>query len=93
MGYLVEEAGLMDRLFRGFQKLLGGIRGSLYLGVLVTGTIFAAATGIIRASVTLLGIMAGTAMKRAGYDPSLSAGVITAAGCLGDGLAPVSWRP
>lgn len=88
MGYLLEEAGLMDRLFRGFQKLFGGVRGSLYLGVLITGTIFAAATGIIGASVTLLGIMAGSAMKRSGYDPSLSAGVITAAGCLGILIPP-----
>ncbi len=88
MGYLLEEAGLMDRLFQGFRKVMGGIRGSLFLGVIMTGTIFAAATGIIGASVTLLGIMAGNAMKRGGYDPSLSAGVITAAGCLGILIPP-----
>ena len=61
MGYLLEQSGLMERLFRGVQLLLAGVRGSLYLAVLVTATIFAAATGIVGSSVTLLGVMAAPA--------------------------------
>ncbi len=55
MGYLLEQSGLMERLFRGIQQLLAGVKGSLYIAVLVTATIFAAATGIVGSSVTLLG--------------------------------------
>ena len=80
MGYLLERAGLMERLFLGFQMMFAGLRGSLYLAVLVTATIFAAATGIVGSSVTLLGVMAAPAMQRSGYDVPLSAGVITAGG-------------
>src|SRR5512144_441281 len=56
MGYLLEQSGLMERLFRAVQLLLASVRGSLYLAVLLTATIFAAATGIVGSSVTLLGV-------------------------------------
>jgi TRAP-type mannitol/chloroaromatic compound transport system permease large subunit len=62
MGYLHEQSGLMERLFRGVQLMFASLRGSLYLAVLVTATIFAAATGIVGSSVTLLGVMAAPAM-------------------------------
>ena len=88
MGYLLEQSGLMERLFRGMQLLLAGVRGSLYLAVLITATIFAAATGIVGSSVTLLGVMAAPAMKRSGYDVRLSAGAITAGGTLGILIPP-----
>ena len=88
MGYLLEQSGLMERLFRGVQELLAGVRGSLYLAVLVTATIFAAATGIVGSSVTLLGVMAAPSMKRSGYDVRLSAGAITAGGTLGILIPP-----
>ncbi|MFH1122774.1 MAG: TRAP transporter large permease subunit [Pseudomonadota bacterium] len=88
MGHLLERAGLMERLFRSFQLMLGGLRGSLYLGVLLTSTIFATATGIIGASVTVIGIMAAPHMTKSKYDPRLSAGTITAGGCLGILLPP-----
>ena len=88
MGYLLERAGRMERLFLGFQMMFAGLRGSLYLAVLVTATIFAAATGIVGSSVTLLGVMAAPAMRRSGYDVSLSAGVITAGGTLGILIPP-----
>ena len=65
MGFLLEQSGLMERLFRGIQQLLAGVRGSLYLAVLITATIFAAATGIVGSSVTLLGVMAAPSMTRA----------------------------
>jgi len=88
MGYLLEQSGLMERLFRGVQQLLAGVRGSLYLAVLITATIFAAATGIVGSSVTLLGVMAAPSMKRSGYDIRLSAGAITAGGTLGILIPP-----
>jgi tripartite ATP-independent transporter DctM subunit len=83
MGYVVEQAGLMERLFRAFQLLLAPVRGSLYLGVILTATIFAMATGIVGAAVTVLGIMAAPIMMSSGYSPRLSAGAIAAGGTLG----------
>ncbi len=88
MGHVLEQAGLMERLFRSFQLILAPLRGSLYLGVLLTATLFATATGIIGASVTVMGLMAAPAMMKAGYDPKLSAGCITAGGCLGILIPP-----
>jgi tripartite ATP-independent transporter DctM subunit len=88
MGYLLEQSGLMERLFRGVQLLLAPLRGSLYLAVLITATIFAAATGIVGSSVTLLGVMAAPAMKRSKYDVRLSAGTIAAGGTLGILIPP-----
>jgi len=88
MGVLLERAGIMNRLFRAFQLMLAPVRGSLYLAVTFTATIFAAATGIVGASVTLLGVMASPSMKRSRYDVRLSAGVITAGGTLGILIPP-----
>ncbi len=88
MGHILERAGLMARLFRSFQFILAPVRGSLYLGVLGTATLFATATGIIGASITVMGMMAAPAMTRAGYDPRMSAGVIAAGGCLGILIPP-----
>ena len=88
MGYLLEQSGLMERLFRAIQLMLAALRGSLYLAVLLTATIFAAATGIVGSSVTLLGVMAAPTMKRSGYDVRLSAGAITAGGTLGILIPP-----
>lgn len=88
MGYLLEQAGLVERLFRGVQLMLATVRGSLYLAVLVTATIFAAATGIVGSSVTLLGVMAAPAMKRSNYDVRMSAGTIAAGGTLGILIPP-----
>jgi tripartite ATP-independent transporter DctM subunit len=83
MGYVTEQAGLMERLFRAFQIILAPVRGSLYLGVILTATVFAMATGIVGAAVTVLGIMAAPIMIKSGYDPRLSAGAIAAGGTLG----------
>jgi tripartite ATP-independent transporter DctM subunit len=88
MGYLLEQSGLMERLFRGIQQLLAGVKGSLYIAVLITATIFAAATGIVGSSVTLLGVMAAPSMKKSGYDVRMSAGAITAGGTLGILIPP-----
>ena len=88
MGYVVEQAGLMERLFRAFQVILAPVRGSLYLGVILTATIFAMATGIVGAAVTVLGIMAAPIMIKSGYSPRLSAGAIAAGGTLGILIPP-----
>jgi len=88
MGHVLEQAGLMERLFNAFRLILAPVRGALYLGVLLTATIFATATGIIGASVTVMGLMAGPAMIKARYDPKLSAGSIAAGGTLGILIPP-----
>ena len=68
--------------------IMARVRGSLYIAVLIVSTIFAAATGIVGASVTLLGIMAGATMTRSGYNVQLAAGTITAGGTLGILIPP-----
>ena len=88
MGIVMEAAGLMERLFASIQMIMARVRGSLYIAVLIVSTIFAAATGIVGASVTLLGIMAGATMSRSGYNVRLAAGTITAGGTLGILIPP-----
>ena len=88
MGIIMEQAGLMERLFSAVQLMLSKTRGALYLAVLFVSTIFAAATGIVGASVTILGIMASRTMNRSGYNVQLSAGAITAGGTLGILIPP-----
>ena len=88
MGFITEQAGLMERLFRAFRNLLAPMRGSLYAVVILTATVFAMATGIVGAAVTVLGIMAGPMMIKSGYDAKLSAGAITAGGTLGILIPP-----
>src|SRR5512145_517460 len=83
MGYLMEQGGLMERLFKGFQLMMGPVPGSLYVGVLITATIFGIAAGTVGATVVLMGIMAAPVMMKAGYDVKMSAGAITAGGTLG----------
>jgi tripartite ATP-independent transporter DctM subunit len=88
MGYVTEQAGLMERLFVALRLLLAPIRGALFAVVILTATIFAMATGIVGAAVTVLGIMASPIMVRSGYDARLSAGCITAGGTLGILIPP-----
>ena len=88
MGIMMEQANLMERLFDAVQKLLSRLTGALYLAVMFVATIFAAATGIVGASVTILGIMAGKSMIRSRYDTQLSAGLIAAGGTLGILIPP-----
>jgi len=88
MGYVTEQAGLMERLFTAFRMLLAPVRGALLIVVIVTSTVFAMATGIVGAAVTVLGIMASPIMVRTGYDGRLSAGAITAGGTLGILIPP-----
>ncbi|MBQ7585796.1 MAG: TRAP transporter large permease subunit [Desulfovibrionaceae bacterium] len=88
MGYLLEGAGLMERLFSAVQKLFARLPGSLYMAVISTGTIFAAATGIVGSSVNLLCVMAEPTMRKGGYDVRMGAGSIAAAGTLGILIPP-----
>ena len=88
MGFITEQAGLMERLFSAFRMLLAPVRGALFLVVIVTSAVFAMATGIVGAAVTVLGIMAAPIMIKTGYDAKLSAGAITAGGTLGILIPP-----
>lgn len=88
MGYMTEQAGLMERLFGSLRSLLAPVRGSLYLAVILTATIFAMATGIVGAAVTVLGIMAAPMMIKSGYDARLASGAIAAGGTLGILIPP-----
>ncbi|SMC22068.1 TRAP transporter, DctM subunit [Desulfacinum hydrothermale DSM 13146] len=88
MGYILESAGLMDNLFYSIQKLLAPVPGSLYLAIITTATIFAAATGIVGSSITLLCMMAGPAIARSRYDIRMGAGAMAAGGTLGILIPP-----
>jgi len=88
MGLLLERAGLMERLFYVTQLALARVHGSLYLSAMFVATLFGAASGIVGASVTLLGIMAAKAMDKSRYDVQMSAGIITAGGTLGILIPP-----
>ncbi len=88
MGFITEQAGLMERLFTAFRLLFSRLRGALYLVVILTATVFSMATGIVGAAVTVLGIMASPIMNKSGYDQTLSAGAITAGGTLGILIPP-----
>ena len=88
MGYIVERANLVDRLFFTLQLGARHMPGSMAIAALVTCTLFATASGIIGAVVTLMGLLAFPAMLKARYDTSFSAGVICAGGCLGILIPP-----
>ena len=88
MGYIIERANILDRLFRSLQMASGNIPGSLAVATLATCALFATATGIVGAVVTLMGLLALPPMLRAGYDVRLATGVIAAGGCLGILIPP-----
>ncbi len=88
MGYICDQAGLIERLFKAFRDLFAPMRGALYVVVILTATLFGIAAGTVGATVTLIGIMAGPLMIKAGYDARLSAGSIAAGGTLGILIPP-----
>jgi tripartite ATP-independent transporter DctM subunit len=88
MGYLVERANILDRLFYSIQIAARRVPGSLAVATLITCALFATAVGIVGAVVTLMGLLAFPAMLKAGYDTKLAAGVICAGGCLGIMIPP-----
>jgi len=88
MGYLVERAQLIDRLFHSLHLATARVPGSLAVATIITCAIFATATGIVGAVVTLMGLLAFPAMLKAGYNIKISAGAVTAGGCLGILIPP-----
>ncbi len=88
IGYIVERSNILDRLFHSLQVAARPVPASLAVAALATCAMFATATGIVGAVVTLMGLLAFPAMLRAGYDTRLSAGVICAGGCLGILIPP-----
>jgi TRAP-type mannitol/chloroaromatic compound transport system permease large subunit len=88
MGYLVERANLIEKLFKSLHLALVRLPGSLAVATIFTCAVFATATGIVGAVVTLMGLLALPAMLKAGYDTRVSAGSITAGGCLGILIPP-----
>jgi tripartite ATP-independent transporter DctM subunit len=88
MGYIIERANILDRLFYSLQVSLRFLPGSMALAALITCALFATATGIVGAVVTLMGLLALPAMLKAGYDQKLATGVIAAGGTLGILIPP-----
>ena len=88
MGYVVERANIVDRLFFSIQLAARHVPGSMAVAALATCAIFATASGIIGAVVTLMGLLALPAMLKAGYDKKLASGVICAGGTLGILIPP-----
>jgi tripartite ATP-independent transporter DctM subunit len=88
MGYIIERANILDKLFLSLQVGLRFLPGSMAVAALVTCALFATATGIVGAVVTLMGLIALPTMLKAGYDEKLASGVITAGGTLGILIPP-----
>jgi TRAP-type mannitol/chloroaromatic compound transport system permease large subunit len=88
MGYLVERANLIEKLFKSLHLAMARVPGSLAVATLFTCAVFATATGIVGAVVTLMGLLALPQMLKGGYDVRVSSGVITAGGCLGILIPP-----
>jgi TRAP-type mannitol/chloroaromatic compound transport system permease large subunit len=88
MGYLVERANLIDKLFKSLHLAMARVPGSLAVATIFTCAVFATATGIVGAVVTLMGLLALPQMLKGGYDIKISAGAITAGGCLGILIPP-----
>ena len=88
MGYMVERANILDSLFGSLQVALRRVPGSLAVATLATCALFATATGIVGAVVTLMGLLAFPQMLKAGYDVRVAAGVVCAGGCLGILIPP-----
>ncbi|MCC6982132.1 MAG: TRAP transporter large permease subunit [Bauldia sp.] len=88
MGYIVERANIVDRLFKSIFIAARSIPGSLAVAALLTCTLFATATGIVGAVVTLMGLLALPPMLKARYNVSYATGVIAAGGTLGILIPP-----
>ena len=88
MGAMLERSGIAERLLETMGQLLGRLRGGLALAVVIVGSMLAATTGVVAATVTTMGLISLPAMLRAGYDKSLATGVIVASGTLGQIIPP-----
>ncbi len=88
MGAMLETSGIAERLLDSMAKLLGRVRGGLALAVVLVGSLLAATTGVVAATVTTMGLISLPAMVRSGYNRSLATGVIAASGTLGQIIPP-----
>ncbi len=88
MGYMIERSNILDKLFLSLQVAFRKVPGAMAIAALVTCALFATATGIVGAVVTLMGLLAFPAMLKANYDQRISAGVICAGGTLGILIPP-----
>lgn len=88
MAQILDRSKVSEGLFDALYIVLGGLRGGLGLAVIVVSTVFAATTGIIGASVVAMGLMAGPALLRRGYDRGMAAGIICSSGTLGILIPP-----
>jgi tripartite ATP-independent transporter DctM subunit len=88
MGLMLDKSGIATRMMHSMQKLFGNIKGGLAITVALIGIILAASTGIIGASVVLLGVMSLPVMLKQKYDKPLALGTIAASGCLGILIPP-----
>jgi tripartite ATP-independent transporter DctM subunit len=88
MGYVVERANIVNRLFHALQMAARNLPGSMAIAALITCAVFSTASGIVGAVVTLMGLLAFPAMAKAGYDKQFASGVICAGGTLGILIPP-----
>lgn len=88
MGYVVERANIVDKLFYSLYMAARNLPGSLAIAALLTCAVFSTASGIVGAVVTLMGLLAYPAMAKANYDKSFASGVICAGGTLGILIPP-----
>lgn len=88
MGAVFERSGLAEELLETVGRLMGRIRGGLALAVILVGTLLAATTGVVAATIIMMGMLALPTMLKYGYDKKLATGVITASGTLAQMIPP-----
>jgi tripartite ATP-independent transporter DctM subunit len=88
MGFMLDQSGVAQRMMKSMQILFGGMRGGLALSIMLIGIILAASTGVIGASVVLLGVMGLPAMTQQNYHKPIACGTIAASGTLGILIPP-----
>ena len=88
MGFMLEKSGIAERLLKSTQDLFGNVRGGMAITVALIGALLAASTGIVGASVVLLGVLSLPIMIKQGYSKGLATGTVAASGCLGIIIPP-----
>jgi tripartite ATP-independent transporter DctM subunit len=88
MGVMLEKSGIAERLLETMSLLLGSVRGGLAISVIIVGTLLAASTGVVGATVVTMGLLSLPTMLRRGYSPELATGTIASAGTLGQIIPP-----
>ena len=88
MGHMLDKSGIAERLLESMQELFGNVRGGMAVTVALIGTLLAASTGIIGASVVLLAVLSLPVMVKQGYSKEMAVGTVAASGCLGIIIPP-----